>query len=277
MLFNVILLCLVIASVVHCGLFTDILNGIIKSGRYAHLISDIPQNILNDLENDAVDAGIFVCQILDGDFPEALDGIASDIEGEIEEDFDALTSFVQSIPSLAPVILNDIVDGVDDVVSVVEELITNPAAILTDLEHIGETIACVFHIDCSNPTTTTAIDSALSVLVSSCSALLDGAAAATSTVAAAIPSTTSPAAAASTPSPAAPSTLVAATSTVGAAPADSPTTSFTASYMEPTGVNGTPTGPAYKNTNEGTSGLQSSQLWLWLAPLSAVMGLMILL
>ncbi|MCJ1396208.1 hypothetical protein MMC18_009097, partial [Xylographa bjoerkii] len=131
MLFNLVISHLVLASLVYGSFFSDILKGLFQANRYSNLITSIPENIIEDLESDEVDAGLFVCQILNGDFPQAFEQLGSEIVGEAESDFASLTNFILSIPTLAPEILNDLEQDGEDVVSVIGELFTNPGAAVT--------------------------------------------------------------------------------------------------------------------------------------------------
>lgn len=63
-----------------------------------------------------------------------MEGLGSAVESEVLGDFEALTSFVESLPTLVPEILSDIMEGGEEAVSIVEELVTNPGAALTVIE-----------------------------------------------------------------------------------------------------------------------------------------------
>ncbi|MCJ1403070.1 hypothetical protein MMC11_006293 [Xylographa trunciseda] len=193
----------------------DILKGIIQANRYSNLITSIPQNVIEDLETDEADAGLFVCQILNGDFPQAFEQIGSEIVGEVESDFASLTSFILSLPTLAPEILNDLEQDGENVVSVIGELFTNPGAAITviigdvetvvqdvwgDIETVGGHILCFFGMDCPSTAAATVVNTAAMMLSSTCQGIL-----------AAAPTVTTTAGAAQTTTPASPVTTASAT------------------------------------------------------------------
>jgi hypothetical protein len=90
---------------------------------------------MNDIGSSEDQAGLFVCELLQGDLPDALEGLGSDITSEFEDDWDALTSFVEALPSLAPEIVSDVVNDVEDIASVVVELVTDPGGAITVIEN----------------------------------------------------------------------------------------------------------------------------------------------
>ena len=208
--------------------FSDIFRGITRSGRFAHLATDIPQDIISGLENDEAEAGQFICQILKGDTPDAIKNLPEETWDEIKGDYASLTDFVISLPTVVPEVLNDIEQGGTVVVSIITELIQNPGGALTVLLDGAETvfddvigdiktvageivsgIECLFE-DCAAKTTAVTNTAEMN-LVSNCQNVL---AAATSTTGAA----TSTALAGRTSSiPAATSTTPTATSTIPAA------------------------------------------------------------
>ncbi|MCJ1377694.1 hypothetical protein MMC17_000790 [Xylographa soralifera] len=212
MLFSLVISHLVLASLVCGSFFSDILKGIFQANRYSNLITSIPENVIEDLESDEADAGLFVCQILNGDFPQAFEQIGSEIVGEAESDFASLTSFILSIPTLAPEILDDLVQDGEDVVSVIGELFTNPEAAVTvivggvesvvndiwgDIETVGGEILCFFGQDCPSAAATTVANSAAMMLSSTCQGILADAPAMSTTAGAA--ATTTPASPLTTP------------------------------------------------------------------------------
>ncbi|MCJ1315219.1 hypothetical protein MMC15_000535 [Xylographa vitiligo] len=204
MLFSLVISHLVLASLVCSSFFSDILKGIFQANRYSNLVTSIPENVIEDLESDEADAGLFVCQILNGEFPQAFEQIGDEIIGDVESDFASLTSFILSIPTLAPAILDDLVQDGEDVVSVVGELFTNPGAAVTvivggvesviediwgDIETIGGEIACFFGQDCPSAAATTLGNTAAMMLSSTCQGILADAPVVTSTTYAAATST----------------------------------------------------------------------------------------
>ncbi|MCJ1292631.1 Syntaxin-binding protein 3 [Xylographa carneopallida] len=218
MLFNLVISHLVFASLVCATFFSDILKGLIQANRYSNLITSIPDNVIQDLESDEADAGLFVCQILNGDFPQAFEQIGGEIVGQAESDYASLTSFILSLPTLAPAILDDLVQDGEDVVSVVGELFTNPEAAVTvivggvesvvsdiwgGIETVGDEILCFFGQDCPTIAATTVANTGAMMLSSTCHGILANAPAPTTTPAS--PLTTPPSAAPSTPITAAPS------------------------------------------------------------------------
>ncbi|MCJ1414673.1 Mucin-5B [Xylographa parallela] len=247
MLFNLVISHLALASLVCGSFFSDILKGIFQANRYSNLITSIPENVIEDLESDEADAGLFVCQILNGDFPQAFEQIGSEIVGDVESDFASLTSFILSIPTLAPEILEDLVQDGEDVVSVIGELFTNPEAAVTviiggvesvvndvwgDIETVGGDILCFFGLDCPSAAATTVVNTAAMMLSSTCQGILASAPAMTTTAYAA--ATTTPASPLTTPSAAQPTTITtppsAATTGDGAAACNS--AEYVTSYCE---------------------------------------------
>lgn len=102
---------------------------------------------------------------MDGDIPQAIEDIADDIVGEVEDDFDALTSFIQGLPELATAILTDIENDGEDVVTLIEDLVNDPGeavtiivdgieSVISDISSVGSEIVsgikCLFG-DCSTP------------------------------------------------------------------------------------------------------------------------------
>jgi len=284
---------LFLASLVSCQIpfafFGDILTGLFRSGRYPNLIEKIPQDILGNLEGSPQDAGYFICRILHGDFPEAFADIAGQLVGDVESDFEALTNFVMATPTLAPVVLNDIEQGGEDVVSIVEELAVNPGAALTmfiddvetvvqevwgaivtigedivsEVEQIGGDILtdveCLFG-DCPAAATTTAQaalmsnDQAAVVLSQSCQQIL-----------------ASPQAGAITAAP------------TGAVLTSLPTGLVIVSTESNGYVTTLPAASATASSTKGSkksaaaSGEEMKVLWLWMGPLGAVLGVMLML
>ena len=59
---------------------------------------------------------------------------------DIQEGVDDITSFVIALPTLAPEILDYIISDGKDVVSVVEELFTDPEGVITLIEDGGKTV-----------------------------------------------------------------------------------------------------------------------------------------
>ena len=271
----------------------DILNGLFQTGRYDNLLAQIPTNIINELEDDATDAGIFVCQILAGDTPEAFEGLAQDILDEAGDEFASLTSFILGIPTLAPEILDDLVQDGEDVVSIIGELFTDPGAALTAIggafETIGQDIeTVVLGIGCDlgfggcppAPTTGTIANTGLAVLESSCSALLANDTPASTTAAAASSTIYSTAVPSTTYSAAASLTIysTAGSSTTFSTPSTTSVTIVPAANTATIVSVSTTASPSIKiNINDGAANSSNSILWLWLAPLAIITGLMMLL
>ena len=261
----------------------DILNGLFQTGRYAHLLASIPENVISDLEDDATDAGIFVCQILAGDAPEAFEGLTQDIVDEAEDEFASLTSFILGIPTLAPEIIDDLVQDGEDVVSVIGELFTDPGAALSaiggfietigqDIETAFQGVGCDLGFGCPPAATTgTIANTGLAVLESSCSAILANAAPASLTAAAASSTVYTTAAPSTTYFTAASSSIysAAASSTMFSSPTPNTATTLGTSTIASPSVQ--------TNSNDGAANSSICMIWLWLAPLAIVMGLMMLL
>lgn len=91
------------------------------------------------MNNDG-EAAVFVCEILQGDIPDALEGLATDAIDAVLRELHSMTSFIVSLPTLAPEILDDIVQGGEEAISIAEELVTNPGGALTVIENGIETI-----------------------------------------------------------------------------------------------------------------------------------------
>ncbi|MCJ1475390.1 mucin 5B, oligomeric mucus gel-forming [Lambiella insularis] len=258
------------ASLVYSSFFTAILRGIITSGRYTNLLSHLTTSVLSDLQSSDSAAGLFVCQILDA-----------------EDDFASLTSLIVSLPTLAPEILNEIEQGGDDVAGFVDELVTNPAAAFTvvvggveavvgAVETFVTGIPCNFGIDC--PATTTQPNSAAMVLSSTCQGILANAAVASTTLAAAPSSTAS--AASSTTAPSAASSTFEMTLSDSTAPSAAATSPLTSSVAADPSTAPSPTPPSQtpiQLANGSPTDYGSTRIWLWLAPLSALCGVMLLL
>lgn len=106
-----------------------------NSGRYTHLFSSLTQSTTNELENDETEAAVFVCEIIKGDIPDAIEGLGQDVIDEITDDFEALTSFVKALPTIVPDVLSDIEKGGEEAVSIIEDLVTDPGAAITIIEN----------------------------------------------------------------------------------------------------------------------------------------------
>ena len=162
----------------------DILRSLLRLNRFADFVKEVPQNLINDLENNEQQAGEAVCDILAGNFPAFLQDVASSLSSEAESELNSLVGFVGELPKLAPEILGDLEQDAEDVVSVVGELVTNPGAAITvivggvesvvediwgDIETIGGEIItgieCLFG-DC--PTAAVSTPAEILALKSSC-------------------------------------------------------------------------------------------------------------
>jgi hypothetical protein len=109
-----------------------------KDKKISNVIKQLPQDYVKQIQTSENEAGQFVCQILiNHNIPGAIEDLGEDVWKEIKDDWSAVTDFVESLPTLAPQILQGIVQDAEDVVSVVEEIITNPAAALTGKQHLG--------------------------------------------------------------------------------------------------------------------------------------------
>lgn len=85
------------------------------------------QNTVSGIQDDETEAAEFFCDIYNGNLPEAFDDIGDELLGDLED----LTSFVEGLTTLAPEIFSDIIQGGEDVVSVVGELLTDPGDAIT--------------------------------------------------------------------------------------------------------------------------------------------------
>lgn len=193
---------------------------IFRSGKpsLSSFVKGIPKDLLDVLEDNEQQAGQFVCAVLDGDVPGAFSNLATEIGSDVWDDiqtgFEDVTSFIESLPSLAPQLLDGIISDGEDVGSVIVELFTNPGGaltviegdimtIITDVESIATGVwhgfTCFICGCCTSSATTTLDPHAL--LSSSCNNIM---AAATTTY-----SPTQHAAASSTAYPSAQPTYVA--------------------------------------------------------------------
>jgi len=103
-----------------------------KDKKISNVIKGLPRDYVQQIQTSENEAGQFVCQILiNHNVPGAIEDLGEDVWKEIKDDWSAVTDFVESLPTLAPQVLQEIVQDAGDVVSVVEEIITNPAAALT--------------------------------------------------------------------------------------------------------------------------------------------------
>jgi hypothetical protein len=87
----------------------------------------LSQDQVFGIQSDETEAAEFFCDIYDGNLPQVFEDIGSDLVGDLED----FSSFVVGLTTLAPAILSDIVQGGDDVVSVVGELFTDPGDAIT--------------------------------------------------------------------------------------------------------------------------------------------------
>jgi hypothetical protein len=106
---------------------------------YIDLFQTLGQ-VTDDLLNNDDEAAVFVCEILQGDIPGVLEELGTEAVDAVLGEFQSMTSFIVSLPSIAPEILNDIVQGGEEAVSIVDELVTNPGGALTVIENGIETI-----------------------------------------------------------------------------------------------------------------------------------------
>ncbi|XXH01742.1 hypothetical protein Hte_008103 [Hypoxylon texense] len=112
-----------LAWVVQGAFWTDILKGLQNAGRYKNFF-DALGDAADDLRSDDDEAAAFICDILRGDIPDAVEALPSAVASEVEGDFRAITSFVGALPSIAPAVLGDIARGGSAAVSIVQEIVT---------------------------------------------------------------------------------------------------------------------------------------------------------
>ncbi|KAI0133550.1 hypothetical protein BJ170DRAFT_606658 [Xylariales sp. AK1849] len=118
-----------LVHIVYGGFWSDIIDGL----KQAHRFDTLFNALTTDLSDDG-DAAIFICEILEGDVPDAIAEIPSLVESEVADEVAALTSFVETLPSIVPQLFSDIVEGGEVVVSIIEEIVTAPDAALTVIE-----------------------------------------------------------------------------------------------------------------------------------------------
>ncbi|KAI1396007.1 hypothetical protein F4819DRAFT_154427 [Hypoxylon fuscum] len=123
-----------LACVVQGGFWSDILKGIKNANRFNNVFDAIGNVTTDELLSDEQGAAVFLCEMLHGDIPDVIEELPTAVIDEVEDDFNALTSFVGSLPSLVPAVFSEIVQGGEVVVSIVEEIVTAPAAALTVIE-----------------------------------------------------------------------------------------------------------------------------------------------
>ncbi|KAG0645115.1 hypothetical protein D0Z07_9119 [Hyphodiscus hymeniophilus] len=140
---------------------SDIFKGLYdsKSPRLTSFVNGLPTGVVDALENDEDEAGQFICQVMQGNVPGIIEDLTDDVWDEIKDDWTAVTDFVESIPTLAPAILEDIIHDGEDVVSIVGDIFTNPGAavtaivngvesVISDIESVGgevvSGIECLF-------------------------------------------------------------------------------------------------------------------------------------
>ncbi|KAN0101983.1 hypothetical protein V8E51_012493 [Hyaloscypha variabilis] len=124
-----------LVSLASAGFYSDLLTSIFKSGKpsISTFVRGIPKDVLDVLETN------------EHAFENLAEELGSDVWGELTSGFADVTSFIESLPSLAPEVLNDILTDGEDVVSVVEELFTNPGAALTIIE--GDVMTVVSDVE----------------------------------------------------------------------------------------------------------------------------------
>lgn len=144
--------------------------------------SDLNSNTLSELENDEVVAGTFVCNLLDGNVDTAIDIVGQEIVDELQDDWNTIVGFVEDLPDLAEGLVWVIVNGVDEGVSIIGDLFTNPGAAASAFESIGgdivsaavsfgDVIGCDFGISTDCVMTSSTIDF-IAQISNSCSAIL---------------------------------------------------------------------------------------------------------
>jgi hypothetical protein len=125
---------------------SDILKALFQSDKptVTRFVGAVPRAFLDELEHDEQQAGQFICEILNGNVPGAFENLAEDLATDVLDDikdgFDDITSFVKSLPTLAPEILENIISDGEDVVSVIEELFTDPGGVVTLIEGAVKTV-----------------------------------------------------------------------------------------------------------------------------------------
>jgi len=125
-------------SVVICCLFGLAVPSLF---RISNFIKGLPGDLVKELESNEQQAGQFICQILvNGNIPGAIEDLGEDIWSDIEDDWSAVEDFIESLPTLAPEVLEDVIQDGEDVVSLIGELVTDPEAALTVIENGVETV-----------------------------------------------------------------------------------------------------------------------------------------
>ncbi|KAI9796645.1 MAG: hypothetical protein M1833_006085 [Piccolia ochrophora] len=131
MLPSVVLTYLALASLGEAFLFLPFVRGVLLSGRFVKLLRTLPDTLIDSLENDENAAGEFVCNILDGRIDQAFFDVAGELSEEVVAEFSAVTEIIGSIPTLAPAVLSAVEEGGEQAVSIIGELVNNPAAAIT--------------------------------------------------------------------------------------------------------------------------------------------------
>ena len=115
--------------------YSDIIKGLIKSGGrfgdFFNTIDTINSGFLDSLQTDEQAAGHFICNVLAGDIPDALGGIASQVVSEAGDDLSAVTAFIGGLPTLVPEVFSAIEQDGQEAVSVIGDIVTNPGAAVT--------------------------------------------------------------------------------------------------------------------------------------------------
>lgn len=115
----------------------------------------VSKDVIEGLTKDEIEAGQFFCAVLQGDIPAALEDLGEDIFKEIEDSYIVIKTFILSVPQLAPEILENILQDGEDVVTVVEEIFTNPKAavtliegdvktVISDIKSVWSEFTCIF-------------------------------------------------------------------------------------------------------------------------------------
>jgi hypothetical protein len=153
-----------------------------KSPRLASFVKGLPNDLVHALENDEQEPGQFICEVMDGNVPGIIEYLAEDVWDEIKDDWTAVTDFIESIPTLAPAILEDIIHDGEDVVPIIGDIFTNPKAavtaivsgvevvvsdIETGVEEVLSCIKCLFK-KCNNGST----QNPAATISASCKAIL---------------------------------------------------------------------------------------------------------
>ena len=97
----------------------------------SQFFTSLASDTLKELETDEVAAGTFICDIVNGNIADAAELVGSKIVTEFAKDWNAIARFVEDIPELAEDVFNDIVNGVEEGVSIIGDMFTNPGELIS--------------------------------------------------------------------------------------------------------------------------------------------------